>query len=936
MKRICLFVGLIIVVGYTHAQGLVPQPIPCTEPKVYTPGFAPGSNPVLDIQGYKCIDVFGPLTYGGPQVYEKGYTDMVAGEYIELGPGTDIGGFTPTDSLPLGVSPHYFDARIGHNDFEVVWFEPNNTPGEVGQYEKLELGVKLPSPIDSMVYSFLHPPGTTEWLNPFDSAAINVEAEFYYMGEHYSLAATSITKKVFGFYYEAFERSVVFDTLLSNDTWVEDSTSYPFRIRFAPPQTGNWAVKIRIKTPIGNYEVLPIYFKCTSSDNPGFVKLGSNPRYFMLGENTFIPIGTCLPYPTCYECTGPGEDAAELFQVNTMGSQGFEVYHNEMEDLHNNGGNYFRMFLTPAATDIEFEHLGNYGDRMNRAWEVDKILEKANELDLYIHFNMEIHYVLESPAFYDMFFWDWLPNSMNAVDPDHNAYYLAPWLYDEPDPGYCYKTELGLDDPIEFFSDANAIKYYKQKIRYMISRWGYSTNIALWELFSETDNGGSVIEKTVDYAHTIWSGHPFISDAYRPYWSDEVVPPVVQIWNAKMAKYIKVHLGHDQHLISAEYTGGPNDDERANNPTRNHSMPELSGPDVLLDDSYSDANIDVNCWSQYAGANIDRFNGLSQFSVPSRYINKPIMFAETGPNSEIPPLKIEDCDNNTEFVRSLWCTTFTGAAGPGLDWNSFSHDIHDTWKYYGVLRDFLSGNTFATESWEPAHDIRNDGLAEVFALVNSNEEEAMGVIVNRTYNFYTQGTGGCINITADPGSPYNSEANVIQYFPNATQHLKLNTMDPGDYIVNYYDALTGDPIGFSTPTVYPLIFDLFLEHPTLCLMTPCSDFRPLIAFKAEKIGGLKNLTTVIYDSISNYGREEISFEVMPNPASDEILVSVPQVEGSGRLTVLNGNGQVVLSIEIGQSMSINTSNWESGIYLVTLQGNNSYSTKKLVIQHEKN
>lgn len=48
-----------------------------------------------------------------------------------------------------------------------------------------------------------------------------------------------------------------------------------------------------------------------------------------------------------------------------------------------------------------------------------------------------------------------------------------------------------LTKPEEFFTNTEAKKQFKKIIRYIIARWGYSTNIMSWELFNEvswTDN----------------------------------------------------------------------------------------------------------------------------------------------------------------------------------------------------------------------------------------------------------------------------------------------------------------------------------------------------------------------------------------------------------------------------------------------------------------
>jgi len=40
----------------------------------------------------------------------------------------------------------------------------------------------------------------------------------------------------------------------------------------------------------------------------------------------------------------------------------------------------------------------------------------------------------------------------------------------------------------DFFANAQARQQYKDKLRYLVARWGYSPNIAAWEFFNEVDN----------------------------------------------------------------------------------------------------------------------------------------------------------------------------------------------------------------------------------------------------------------------------------------------------------------------------------------------------------------------------------------------------------------------------------------------------------------
>ncbi len=53
---------------------------------------------------------------------------------------------------------------------------------------------------------------------------------------------------------------------------------------------------------------------------------------------------------------------------------------------------------------------------------------------------------------------------------------------------YNKKNGGSASTPAEFFSSPEARKRYKAKLRYLVARWGYSTQIAAWEFFNEVDN----------------------------------------------------------------------------------------------------------------------------------------------------------------------------------------------------------------------------------------------------------------------------------------------------------------------------------------------------------------------------------------------------------------------------------------------------------------
>jgi hypothetical protein len=78
----------------------------------------------------------------------------------------------------------------------------------------------------------------------------------------------------------------------------------------------------------------------------------------------------------------------------------------------------------------------------------------------------------------------------------------------------------------EWFYSTTIMDKYKNKLRYMVARWGYSTNIAAWEFFNEIDNG--VFNK----ADSILIPHMYVTN-----------------WHDEMARYLK-DIDPYKHLVT--------------------------------------------------------------------------------------------------------------------------------------------------------------------------------------------------------------------------------------------------------------------------------------------------------------------------------------------------------------------------------------------------
>ena len=105
------------------------------------------------------------------------------------------------------------------------------------------------------------------------------------------------------------------------------------------------------------------------------MEVGENKRYFEFGEEPFFPVG--------HNLMGP-QDAGRIvdYTPNTVPAYGYVEYCKTLRHLKESGANYYRYIASPWQTEIEFEHLGDYSNRMTNAWEFDNILDTTKALDL--------------------------------------------------------------------------------------------------------------------------------------------------------------------------------------------------------------------------------------------------------------------------------------------------------------------------------------------------------------------------------------------------------------------------------------------------------------------------------------------------------------------------------------------------------------------------
>jgi|GEM_PF-3914975 len=261
--------------------------------------------------------------------------------------------------------------------------------------------------------------------------------------------------------------------------YLTDPDPFLWHARFAPTAVGEWMATIYLSVLGRAYNVLPVpSFNVSESSNPGYIGTinpgGEVNRNFCYqnqkGRPIFLPVGS----------------NAEALGGNYNWNRLPYLYVNwVMQQLAVNGGNLLRFWCAPDRFGLEryyqdpitrYQYLpGDYSWGLKRAFSLDQIVDDAEALVAGNPVYLQL--VLEESLFFVPNWQDdegnigkeWKENPYHYLLKNNTAYNHIP------------------DDklPKLFFSDTECKNYYKRKLRYVMARWGYSTNIFAFEFFSE-------------------------------------------------------------------------------------------------------------------------------------------------------------------------------------------------------------------------------------------------------------------------------------------------------------------------------------------------------------------------------------------------------------------------------------------------------------------
>jgi len=399
-----------------------------------------------------------------------------------------------------------------------------------------------------------------EYDNPFDCRQIEVQAKI--------TCPDGRSATVDGFWYQPYR----YQTYHTTESLTPQGQPH-WRIRFTPTVPGPYRYQVRVRDgKKRTVEGAPATFTCIPSPAPGFVRRSPrDPRYLEHdSELAFFGIGF-----------------ASHFWNSTNTVLGHKHYFGQLAAF---GGNYTSINLdTVSGGSFSLDtgpKLGRYN--LLNAAKLDLALAAAHKRGIYLVPCLNQTALAETKHF-----------KVNRFNAERG--------------GPC-KTAA------EYFTNPEAVRLVKQRIRYTLARWGYSPNILAFELFNE-----------VNY-----------TDAYKQ------SPGLVRRWHADLAAFLATHDPND-HLVTTCF-GSSADLE-------DHAIWKQAGIDAMVTHIYGRELVP----------------NLRQRLLLKRPFGKPNIGGEIGQSWPEADRADQLDPDGISFHNALWTSMAGGSAATVLHWWPFRY-----------------------------------------------------------------------------------------------------------------------------------------------------------------------------------------------------------------------------------------------------------------------
>lgn len=425
-----------------------------------------------------------------------------------------------------------------------------------------------------------------------------------------------------------------------------------WRVRFAPVETGVYRYQLTARDRTGEARSTEGQFECVASDSPGFVRVSAADRRYFAFDNgqPYFAVGENL-------ATGRTPMGDMILRKGEM-----DDFTRWLNRLGAAKANYIRVWMCSHSLGIEWGPPGYY--RMDHAARMDQIVELAETNGIYIKLCLES--------------WRGFSGERSFVRPGERH------PYSKEHGGPCQVES-------EFFTNPEAQRMFRNRLRYVVARWGYSTHIMGWEFWNEIN--------------CVWK---YNADA-------------VAAWTGRMARYVNT-IDPWQHLVVNSLGSFLVDN-------RYWTQPEVDFAQVH------------GYWHPKAKESKELGKDMAAF-VPFwvdqiRGHNKPALFAEFGlVNDTWGPSPLNDRDpNGVHLHNGMWSAVMSGAAGTAMLWWWDCYvDPHDLYGRFASVANFTGDVPWTTAGFEPCRPATDVPQARAMALRGKNR--VLAWVQNREHTWW--------------------------------------------------------------------------------------------------------------------------------------------------------------------------------------------------------
>lgn len=524
--------------------------------------------------------------------------------------------------------------------------------------------------------------GGWEEVSPFRASEIAVDAEF--------VCPSGKRIRVPGFFTQDFVASG------SAATAVQGSKGW--RIRFSGPEAGSYkgSAELRVKGKLAATCALPS-FTLAKSRSHGMIRVSrSAPRYLEFADGTgYFPVGQDVCWTTDVSKSIP---SAKLAAPTLPWNEAYARWFGRMGE---SGATWARVFMKP---NFYMETGEPWAWELESAWRLDRVLEEARKNDIHVCLCFNAERSDEGGAYH---------GSMDLFRASNTAW------------GRLLRSQgLGFD---HFFVNSLCREMYRDKIRYIVGRWGYSPNIFSWELWNEI----GTVEKR------------------------EGMDP----WIREMTAFLRAADGWG-HLIKSSSSDA--------------WEPERWGAED------GDLN-DVHPYFGWSGEEEPKNFGefIPRHSAALYAAGRPFIVGETGIAREVSTsygLAGDLADKDVtcfHLHEALWGGLFSGAVGTGMVWWWDEHvDLHNGYFRFRAIANFVADIQFNRENFVRGPE----------AYPSTDELRVLDLIGRQSRLLWIRRTGL---------DWYSLAVEKKTFPPVDDAIIELTGLEPGTYRVEYWSPEEG-------------------------------------------------------------------------------------------------------------------------------------------------